>query len=286
MVPHSVLNLFLNRTKSCQFRKEDDRSGHNRGWCKAPKKKRPGGIRKLFVRLKCLSNVPCDKGQSGPFLRAAKHANIALFLVFMGLSACSGLPQPAPTLVQTEQFSQYRTVPSNRAWVSMPTALIVTQRGLRDSMEQRIGLPNKTTVKGDNFALLRARAPEGSDQGRLAFHEFLRRIGTLPHPFTDLVSGDMRAGEDSIGAYLWAEKRTGSGTICVLAMRRMTYAMRQLPGDYSVLDVLVRNCVDGPLEEALLPITDGYAGSGYGVSNGIPDGKSRLLSPLAGPTPR
>jgi hypothetical protein len=35
-----------------------------------------------------------------------------------------------------------------------------------------------------------------------------------------------------------------------------------------------------------LPITDGYAGSGYGVSNGIPDGKSRLLSPLAGPTPR
>jgi hypothetical protein len=225
--------------------------------------------------------------QDGPHLPGLKRMFMVFPIVFIGFSGCiSAPPQIAPTLLQTEQFSQYRTIPSSRAWVNMPNALIVTQRGLRDSMEQRIGLPNSTTVKGDNFALLRARAPNGSDRGRLAFHEFSRRIGTLPHPFDDMVSGDIRAGEDSVGAYLWAEKRTGSGTICVLALRRMTYSMRQLPGDYSVLDIMVRNCVDGPVEEALLPITAGYAGYAYGVSNGVADGKSRMLSALAGPTPR
>jgi hypothetical protein len=225
--------------------------------------------------------------QDGASLRAVRRRSVAVGLGLLALSAC-GSPPPklAPTLVQTEQFSQYRTIPSNRAWVNMPTALLVTERGLRDSMEQRIGLPNATTAQGDNFAILRARRPQGSDRGRLAYHEFLRRVGALPPPFTDTVSGDMKAGEDAIGTYLWAEKRTGSGTICVLAMRRMTYSMRQLPSDYSVLDVMVRNCVDGPLEEALLPITGAYAGFGYGVSNGIPDGKSRMLSSLAGPTPR
>ena len=195
-------------------------------------------------------------------------------------------PRLAPTLVTTEQTVQFTAVPLQRAWINIPTALVIIQRGLAGSMEQRIGLPNTSTVQGDNMVLLRARRPDRDRSGRLAFAEFLDRAGGAPAPFATLESGDLLTGEDSLGPYFWAEKRSGNDTICVLALRRLTSGTRQLPRDYNVLDVMMRNCVTGPLDLALAPITATHLGFAYGVSDAATSGKSRMLSPLAGPTPR
>jgi hypothetical protein len=217
----------------------------------------------------------------------ARRSAFVLCVGLLVLTGCARAPlQIAPSDREMASSTQFVSVRSPRAWVNLPTALMVTQRALRDSEEQRIGLPNSTTVAGDNLVILRAHSPRGADHGRLVFTDFMRRIGSPPTPFERLASGEMRTGEDSLGHYLWAEQRTGSGTICILGMRRLTEMDRQIPNKYAVLDVMVRNCVDGPVDQALLPITDAYIGFGYGVSNGVPDGKSRMMSALAGPTPR
>lgn len=211
---------------------------------------------------------------------------LALLFVLV-LAGCNMAPYQMPLpLVTTEQTEPFTAVPLNRAWVNLPSAVVVIERGLRDSKEQRIGLPNTSTVPGDNSVLLRARKPEGSDAGRFNFPEFMARVGTVPPPFGKVVAGDLRTGEDAMGPYFWAEDRKPDGTICVLALRRMTTGMRQLPRNYTVLDVMMRNCVSAPLDVALRPITAPHIGFAYGVAAPTPGGASRMLSPLAGPTPR
>lgn len=204
----------------------------------------------------------------------------------MALAGCVfAPPRLAPTLATSEATAQFTTVPANRAWINIPSALLVIQRSLAGSMEQRISLPNTSTVQGDNSVLLRARSPDGAGAGRLAFGEVLTRAGGAPSPFATLKSGELMMGEDGLGPYFWAEKRSGNNTICVLALRRVTSGMRQLPRNYSVLDIMMRNCVNGPLDAALAPIMSTHIGFAYGVSDDATSGKSRMLSPLAGPTP-
>jgi hypothetical protein len=190
-----------------------------------------------------------------------------------------------PSLVETEENSQFSILPLNRMWVQVPGALVATQRGLVNSMEQRIGLANQTTSPGDNYVQLRARFRQGHEIGRFRYDEFLRRIGGLPEPFSDMKPGDLLTGEDDLGVYFWAEQTDG-GTNCVLAIRRLDSGMRQMPGDTNVLDVLLRNCVNGTVEQALKPIMASSIGNYPGAGASLPEGSSRMLSPLAGPTPR
>lgn len=211
----------------------------------------------------------------------------ALSLSVLALSACNLVPpQLGPTLEETEETVQFVTVPLNQTWVYVPGAVVATERGLVNSQEQRIGLANHTGVAGDNVLLLRARVVQGQQQGRLRYEEFLRRSGGLPGPFTAMKPGDLMTGEDDLGPYFWAEQRLGANTICVLALRRLDSGMRQMPGDTNVLDVMLRNCVNGTAEQALAPVMAANIGNYPGGSAARTPGSSRMLSPLAGPTPQ
>ncbi|WP_349039251.1 hypothetical protein [Pseudotabrizicola sp. 4114] len=195
-------------------------------------------------------------------------------------------PQLPPMLGEVEETTQFVTVPLGQAWVNAPGAVIVTERGLVNSLEQRIGLVNRTAVRGDNMLTLRARVVQGQQEGRFRFDEFLRRIGGLPDPFSTLKSGDLLTGEDELGPYFWAENRVGGNTICVLGLRRLGTGMRQMPGDTNVMDVMLRNCVAGDAEQALEPIMAASIGYISGVATTQDSRGIEMLSPLAGPTPQ
>lgn len=211
----------------------------------------------------------------------------AAFAAVLSLCACNLVaPQLPPMLAEVEETTQFVTVPLGQAWVSAPEAVIVTERGLVNSMEQRIGLVNRTAVSGDNVLTLRARVVQGQQQGRFRFDEFLRRIGGLPDPFSALKPGELFSGEDDLGTYFWAEHRAGANTICVLGLRRLGTGIRQMPGDTNVMDVMLRNCVTGDVDQALEPIMATSIGNVSGARTTTESSRIQMLSPLAGPTPQ
>ena len=212
---------------------------------------------------------------------------LAVLLAALALAACNVVPpQLSPMLDEVEETTAFATVPLSRAWVNVPEALLVTERGLVNSREQRIGLANRTTVSGDNVMTLRARVAQGQQEGRFRYEEFLRRIGGLPEPFTTLQAGDLLTGEDELGTYFWGESRLGANTVCVLGLRRLGTGFRQMPGNTNVMDVMLRNCVNGDAEQALAPLWASSIGYVSGVGAAETRGRIEMLSPLAGPTPR
>lgn len=215
-------------------------------------------------------------------------ARLGIGLAWMvALAGCNlAMPQLPPGLEEAEQTSQFVTVPRGKAWLHVPSAVVVTERGLVNSMEQRIGLANRTAVAGDNMITLRARVVPGQTQGRFRYEEFLRRVGGLPQPFAALKSGDLLTGEDELGTYLWAERRMGPDTLCVLGLRRLDSGMQQMPGETNVLDMMMRNCVNGDAERALAPMMAVNIGNMAGAGDGPNTKGIKMLSPLAGPTPR
>lgn len=222
--------------------------------------------------------------------RVLNHAvryRLAMLAAVLGLSACNLVPpQLPPLLTEVEETTQFVPVPLGQAWVNAPGAVIVTERGLVNSLEQRIGLENRTAVSGDNMLTLRARVVEGQQQGRFRYEEFLRRIGGLPAPFGALKPGDLLTGEDDLGTYFWAENRAGANTVCVLGLRRLGTGIRQMPGNTNVMDVMLRNCVNGEAEQALEPLMAASIGYIPGVGTTPDRGGIEMLSPLAGPTPQ
>lgn len=202
------------------------------------------------------------------------------------LWACEGpLPKALRTPDEVMDTAQYVSVPTSAIWVNAPDAVAALQRGLMNADEQRVALPNRTTVPGDNVLLLLARYFPGENIGRFQYDVFVHQIEGLPEPFQDMKSGDLTSGEDELGTYFWSEKRYGDTTICVLGLRRLAGGVRQLPGNANVLDVMVRNCVNGTAEDALLPISAKNIGNYAASANPTPSGQIRMLSPLAGPTP-
>ena len=211
----------------------------------------------------------------------------AMLFLSLALSACDLVaPQMPPTFDEVEDTAQFVSIPLNATWVFAPGAVTALQRNLLNSWEQRIGLPNRTTVPGDNALRLRARFVPGQDTGRFVYEEFLRRIGGLPAPFTAMKSGDLLSADDALGTYFWAEYRYGDSTICVLGLRRLNAGTRQMPGNTNALDVVLRNCVNGTAQDALKPITAANVGNYPGGSFAGASAPVRMLSPLAGPTPQ
>ncbi|RRH78166.1 hypothetical protein EG244_01585 [Falsigemmobacter faecalis] len=181
---------------------------------------------------------------------------------------------------QYEERTAFVPVGPERAWVVAPGARALYQRPIFEGYEQRISLANPTLLPGDNLLILRARdniVPEA----RLVFEEFTRWTGGLPVPFEGLTSGELMRGEDELGAYFYAEYRSGADTVCVFGIRRLNGSQRQIPANGDVMDVQLRNCLRGSPEEALAPILAGSLRGSPRASQ--PDGTSRLLSPLAGP---
>lgn len=214
----------------------------------------------------------------------ARIFRLTSWLIPFAVSACGINFAPEPVdfpLTQTaaEERTAFVTIPNSRAWISTPETSLVLERRMSFGSEQRIALTNSSTVRGDNMLILRRRA---GGSGRLDLDDVLKRVGGLPAPFGDLTEGELVAGQDRLGTYFWAERRFGSDTICVFALRRVTTAMRQLPDHISAMDVVLRNCLADEAEAALRPIlADAITGAQV---QGLPKGQTRMISALAGPT--
>ncbi|MTH79208.1 hypothetical protein [Paracoccus aestuariivivens] len=202
------------------------------------------------------------------------------------VAALSGCVMDSENLVLTQSQLEERTpfvpVSVGQAWVNAPGMRGVLERNLRVGAEQRISLVNTTTVQGDNVMMLRTRNGGMSSYGRLRFEDIVSRFGGLPYPFTNLTSGDLQVGDDGSGSYFWASQTLGGSVSCVLGLRRVDRGMRQLPGDAGVMDIVLRNCVNGSAQDALEPLFSNSIGVAP-IASGS-NGESRMLSPLAAPT--
>ncbi|MGP3697421.1 hypothetical protein [Rhodobacter sp. NSM] len=210
------------------------------------------------------------------------------WLIAAVLTAVSGCEQASvpgrPALSIREETAQFRMVPDARRWVAVPGALLVQERDLGGDIEQRIALPNATTLDGDNMMLLRARAPGGTVLPRLQLGSFADAEGRLPAPFGRASDSGLSSREDALGTIVYAVERVGVDTICVLAMRRMPPTARPLPARVVALDVMLRNCIRGDTDEALRPIGAGSLGLlPPDAVPGTAPGAGRNLSPLAAP---
>lgn len=209
---------------------------------------------------------------------------LVVILVAWALSACDIINTGDRLLNPADKrISDYQLLSPAMGWASVPGQLAVMQRTIGNETEQVILLPNATAIPGDNRMILRASRRWGEGPGRLRVEALRSRIGGFPAPFQGLDAGSMTTATDGLGPYSYALQTFGDIN-CVLAVRKANGADRLIPAKRNALDAVLRNCVLGSAEEALMPIRDtsfGYAGfTGPRGASG-----TRLLSPLAGPLP-
>lgn len=183
-----------------------------------------------------------------------------------------------PQIETLENTVEYSIVPASRTMVSAPDALIVFQRNLGGAIEQRIVLPNATAVRGDNVLHVRAQTADSSRLEEFNFEEIAQRFGGLPAPFERLDTSSLRSGSDALGSFVYGTENVGTNTACVLVLRRLGVGARPLPRGTSALDVVMRNCVNGSVEQALAPMS----ARALGVS-GTAQGNILSLSPYSAP---
>ncbi len=222
--------------------------------------------------------------------RKRRHALAACFaLAAAVLVACSAVEENRfatglyrlsnstrnPSIETMEHTVEYSVVQASRAMVHAPNALLVLERNLGPAFEQRIILPNDTAVRGDNVMQLRAQTDDSVRLNEFNFEEIVARFGGLPSPFERLTTSLLLSGQDNLGTYVYARENLGTNTVCVLALRRMTVGVRPLPRGSQAMDVMLRNCVVGTVDDALAPL----------AARGLATGSSgqRMLSPFAAP---
>lgn len=153
-----------------------------------------------------------------------------------------------------EALTEYRIVPASRAYINVPTAMLVMERDLGIATEQRVTLPNSTALAGENTILLRAQSGRSASSTRLVLRDVLLQFGGTPSPFSNITDGALTARTDQYGDITYTALRPGGDITCVLAFRRAQTGGRALPRGASALDLMMRNCVSGTLEQALDPI--------------------------------
>lgn len=190
---------------------------------------------------------------------------VALVAGLAFLSAC-GLRLPGDTDSPTElaeATTEFRVVPATRAFISVPQALLVMERDLGAAVEQRITLPNQTTLEGENMIIMRAQQAGYARGTRFVLSEQISQFGGAPSPFAGVSDGALTATSDSFGDITYTTIRPGGDVTCVLAFRRTQTASRALPRGSRALDIMLRNCVSGSVEQALSPI--GASAFGLGL---------------------
>lgn len=217
-------------------------------------------------------------------------ARMVLGGVFALLAGCGGLPLSVPVtlplgpsdLQSAVSRTEWVIVPQSRAWIRLPGSGLVMERRFGPVAEQRVTLPNRTTLHGDNFIYLRAIRSDAP--GVIRLEQALEQAGGLPQPFSRDDLSVMRSRTDELGALSWTEWSSGAGTTCVFALRRMTVSARILPRDAGALDMVMRNCVPGEVDAALAPAGADAVGFSAGAR---PAGHTpqRTLSTLAAPAP-
>ncbi|SUZ33072.1 hypothetical protein ROE7235_02840 [Roseibaca ekhonensis] len=200
------------------------------------------------------------------FVRKAATAAF-LFLGLAALSAC-GIRLPGNTDSPTElaeAVTEFRVVPTTRAFISVPSALLVMERDLGGAVEQRITLPNETSLAGENTIMLRAQQAGYARGTRFVLSEQLSQFGGAPSPFSGVAEGALTATSDTMGDITYTTISPGGDVVCVLAFRRTQTASRALPRGSRALDIMLRNCVSGSVQKALAPI--GASAFGLGLPN-------------------
>ncbi len=189
---------------------------------------------------------------------------VMLLTGLVALSAC-GIRLPGNTDSPTElaeAVTEFRVVPASRAFVSVPSAMLVMERDLGGAIEQRITLPNPTSLAGENVIMLRAQQGSLARGTRFVLSEQLMQFGGAPSPFAGISEGALTATTDSFGDITYSTIRPGGDVVCVLAFRRTQTASRALPRGTGALDIMMRNCVSGTVERALAPIGTSAFGLG------------------------
>ncbi|ETX14094.1 hypothetical protein OCH239_05485 [Roseivivax halodurans JCM 10272] len=216
-------------------------------------------------------------------LKNRRHSfGIPALLALAMLASCGTFPRTTSEFRDAlDRAPQVQRGPSD-AWVSAPEIDMVLERALGPVTEQRILLPNVTSVSGDNFVLLRARDTGGASVGRFMPLDLVYANGGTPPPFPEFDDLLLRSRTDSVGVLSWATWTNDAGLTCVLAFRRLDNTSRIVTAGDATIDMMLRNCVRGDAETALVPALPESVGFG---STAAGTGAPRMLSPLAAPNP-
>jgi hypothetical protein len=162
-----------------------------------------------------------------PTVRAARAA--ASLAIVLTLSACA--PQPAPIDLPPVGGA---TAPGADGPAPAPAV------GMLSTGASRTMLPNETALPGENFI---RSVPGGGFLGG-SLDQILRSAGPLPSPFEFTISRDFVPMNG--GAMSYAVRTPSPGVTCVLAAGRNSRG--------SGARILMRNCVNGDVGEALAPV--------------------------------
>ena len=202
---------------------------------------------------------------------------VAAVAALAGCAAGTG-PQPSGQGGTVAGADPYYVVDVNNALVNVPSALLVLERRTSNTHEQRIVLPNPTTLRGDNEIRVRAHGSRQTTLKRFSFEGVKRDFGGWPHPFGDLTAGGLVSSSDALGSFAYAQRNYGTNTTCVLVLRRVGAEARSMASGAKALDVVMRHCTLGTLEDALAPM--GGSTLGYEATS---TGQIYSLSPHAAP---
>jgi hypothetical protein len=213
-------------------------------------------------------------------IRISEAAALACAPLLAGCVApdagCSVVRQPA---IRAEITAADR-------WSHQPTALGAFGRSGPLAAEQIYVLENGTVFPGDNTLRMLARTTAAGHAPPFSPAEIFACSGGAPEPFSAQTLDGMIVGEDAAGPVMWTQTRVGVDTICALGLRRLTADRNLTPDGASVVDVVLRNCVAGPIEEAMAPLRPDRIAVGPGTRPAAGASSSpKLLSPLAGPRP-
>ena len=199
------------------------------------------------------------------------------------LAACGSFPLTYTEFQARLDEAPYVQQPLSSAWIRVPEAQLVLERRFRSVTEQRILLPNRTALRGENFVLLHSEASPLSVGGRFRPTELMASAGGTPYPFERFEDLAFRTTTDALGTMSWASWSNHAGLNCVLAFRRLDATTRTLMSGTGAMDMMLRNCIHGSEDAALAPI--GPEAVGFAAITTEPAAAPQMLSPLAGPLP-
>ncbi|MCD1619868.1 hypothetical protein K7H20_17565 [Salipiger manganoxidans] len=150
-------------------------------------------------------------------------------LVLLAGAACSTFPKTWSEFDDTLDRAPYVQQDLSQAWVGYPGAQLVLERRYRNVSEQRILLPNTTTLPGDNFVFMMTQGSNLTSLGRFQPLTIWRRNGEPPLPFTSFRDLTITTEEDVLGTLHWARWTNGTDLTCVLAFRRLDASSRVVP---------------------------------------------------------
>ncbi|MGO4908475.1 hypothetical protein ACEN2J_09105 [Pseudorhodobacter sp. W20_MBD10_FR17] len=204
--------------------------------------------------------------------------NRSFLAIALTMAACTTVPLfDQIGIADPKPETQFVRGNLSNIWAEPPGSMVMLQRTANGDYEQLVGLENRTTLKGDNFLWLNANnGSTGQVSKGLDLKKLFERFGDIPSPFTKIDSGSLRSGNDGQGAYAWQEYVAGPNTTCVFAVRRLGSGARSVPSGTRVLDLVLRNCVNGTASDALAPILDNQVSGNDSYGTNSPAAISRL----------